>query len=279
MMPYAYAPPAQLNPLYAAPLDDRDDAIVQEAAFAQLAVVGKEEVDRSRTGQTGRNIWAALSGHHTAERVRIYRLRAVDGMAWTYAQPYSGSAQMPGEHHFVLRGSFAHPVEVLPPHRNWRKFRFVMAVCVLTLFLLFLFGAGLLFLLLMILLFPPRAQYRSPDKALAKWLSSQPIVRDVVRATRFGWVGFLGTGGWKLRWVIQLYARGDGTSTLVCKAPDVGRIDFTRARVGFAQATAIARAFQAVMPQTEALPSYRGGPPMAAPPAAQRPLDEPLFSF
>jgi hypothetical protein len=73
----------------------------------------------------------------------------------------------------------------------------------------------------------------------------------------------MGSRGWKLPWVIQLHSLGDGTSRLVVKSPDIGRVSLMQWRVGFGQAQGIARAIQAALPQGS-----------FAPP--QRPLQEPF---
>ncbi|MGH7330765.1 MAG: hypothetical protein ACREJX_20640, partial [Polyangiaceae bacterium] len=228
--------------------DDNDAAIVQESAASQLALDEKREIPR-QSETTGQSIWAAFSGTHRAVKVRIYRVRSMDGLAWTYAQPYSTSYQMPGEHSFVLRGSFPQPIEVQPPDNNWRRPRFLMAVGMISLLLLFVYGAGLLVFGLFALMFPMRAKFKSPDPALAKWIKSQSTLVNAVRGTKWGWLGLLGSGGWRLPWVVRLTPRGDGSSDLVIKAPDIGRLSLTRYRVGFSQAAHIARSFQSVLVQ------------------------------
>jgi hypothetical protein len=267
MQSYApYAPPAY-PPAFqgdATAADDDDRAILLEAQEAQLAVVDKQEAQRSTDGKFGRGAMAFF-GTHTAERVRTYSVRAPDGAAWTYTQPYSAFRQMPGEHSFVLHGAFPQPVQVIPPSNQWRRPRFYMLVGSLTLVLLLFFGLGLLVPVALIFLVPPWAQFKSPDAGLAKWLGAHPLVKSTVRATKFGWLGLLGAGGWRLPWAIQLYSLGDGRSRLVVKAPDVGRHSLTRYRVGFWQASAIARAFQSVMP-----------PGSHAPP--QQPLQRPAWA-
>ena len=228
--------------------DDNDAAIVQEAAASQLALDEKREIQRqNETG--GQSIWAVFSGTHRAVKVRVYRVRSMDGLAWTYAQPYSTSYQMPGEHSFVLRGSFPQAIEVQPPDNNWRRPRFLIAVSVTSLLLLFVYGAGILVFLLFAWLFPMRAKFKSPDPALAKWIKSQSVVVSAVRSTKWGWLGLFGSGGWKLPWVIRLTPRADGNSDLVVKAPDIGRLSLMRYRVGFSQAAHIARSFQGALVQ------------------------------
>jgi hypothetical protein len=250
MQSYApYAPPAH-PPAFqgqATAADEDDRAILLEAAEAQLTVIDKQEVCRSSDGKFRRGAMAVF-GTHTAERVRTYGVRAPDGAAWTYHQPYSSLRQMPGEHAFILRGAFPQPLQVVPPSNQWRRPRFYVLMGSLTLVLLFVFGIGLLVPVALVFLVPPWAQFRSPDLALAKWVGAQPLLKNTVRTTKFGWLGLLGAGGWRLPWVIQLYSLGDGTSRLVVKAPDVGRHSMTRYRVGFWQASLIARAFQSVMP-------------------------------
>ena len=240
--PHLSGPPMPMVYSNYAPADQGDQVIMQEAAAMQLALDGKEEASRANPGLTT-GLFALLARTHTAERVRVYRV-----LAWSYTQPYSRFAQLPGEHVFILRGALPRAVEVLPPSKQWRRPRFWISLVSVTILLLFLYGAGLLVPPLMILLFPPWAQYRSPDPTLAKWLGAQPAVKMAVSATKFGWLGLLGTGGWKLLWVIQLYSLGDGTSRLVIKAPDVGRVGLMHWRVGFGQAAAIARAIQSVLP-------------------------------
>ena len=237
---YPYSP-------YVAPAHDANDAaILEEAQHAQLAVVGKREVSVAERS-VGRDMWALVSGSHSSERARIYEVVAPDGLAWTYVQPYSGIAQMPGEHRFILRGGLSHPIEVVPPDLSWRRPRFVLSAIIVCFFLTFFYGLGLLLLGILLLVFPTRFRFRSPNPALAKWFAAQPAL-GTLRATRFGWIGALGTGGWRLPWVVRLESRGDGTSELVCKAPDVGRASFQRWRVGFYQASCIARAVQTFLP-------------------------------
>lgn len=226
--------------------DDNDAAIVQEAAASQLALDEKREIARQNE-TAGQSIWSVFSGTHRAVKVRVYRVRSADGLAWTYAQPYSVSYQMPGEHSFVLRGAFPQAIEVQPPDNNWRRPRFLIAVGLTSLLLLFVYGAGILVFLLFVWLFPLRAKFKSADPALAKWIKSQGTVVTAVRGTKWGWLGLLGSGGWKLPWVVKLTPRADGNSDLVIKAPDIGRLSLMRYRVGFSQAAHIARSFQSVL--------------------------------
>ena len=246
------------SPALASPPPDEDDrAILAEAHQGQLAVDDKQEVGRSSEGRFGRAAWTVLTSKHGAERVRTYRVRAADGLAWTYTQPYSASRQMPGEHTFILRGALPQPVQVLPPSNQWRRPRCWMLLLSATLVLLLFLGIGLLVPPLCILLFRPWAKFTSPDLALAKWVGAQPHVKASVKATKFGWLGFLGSSGCKLPWIIQLHSLGDGTSKLVIKAPDVGRWNLMRNRVGFVNAAAIARAFQGILPYGSTAPPQR----------------------
>jgi hypothetical protein len=262
--PYSQQPHQQYHSSYPPPpLDAGDQAILHEAQIAQLFVDDKREVTRGTQGQFGRAMGALFLGSHTAERVRTYRVRAPDGFSWTYTQPYSGTAQMPGEHSFILRGAFAAPVQVLPASNQWRRPRFIISFGMVTFCLLFLYGLGLLLPPLMILLWRPWPKWISADPRLAKWLSSQPFVKSAVGSTKWGWLGFMGSRGWRLPWVIQLHSLGDGTSRLVVKSPDIGRVSLMNWRVGFGQAQGIARAIQASLPQGS-----------FAPP--QRPLQEPF---
>ncbi|MEO8875406.1 MAG: hypothetical protein ABI461_07460, partial [Polyangiaceae bacterium] len=200
--------------------------------------------------------WAVFSNTYRASRIRMYRVRSLDGLEWTYTQPYAQvtGVQLPGEHSFILRGAAPQPVTVVPPNSSWRRPKFVMGVGVLSFLFLFLYGAGLLILGLFLLVYPIRARFKSADPAFVKFMKQQLPIVTAVRATKWGWLGLLGSGGWKLPWVVQLYSVGDGHSRLVIKAPDVGRHNLTRWRVGFAQAADIARAFQAILPPGSTAP-------------------------
>lgn len=252
-MSYAYSPAPSCAPApafaYAPPaIDDDDRAILVEAQQGQIAVDGREQIARPSNGELGRQAWAAVTGEHSAERVRTYSVRTLDGLVWTYLQPYSALRQMPGEHRFILHGALPHALQVIPPAMQWRRPRFWWLMGCATLFLLFFYGLGLFVPPLCILLFRPWARFTSPDPGLAVWVGAQPHVKARISATKFGWLGLLGSGGWRLPWVVQLYSLGNGRSQLVIKAPDVGRWSLTRYRVGFQNAAAIARAFQAILP-------------------------------
>ena len=267
-IPYSAPPPApymqqQYQSYPPQPLDQGEQAILHEAAIAQLVVDDKREISRATAGSFGRNMWAAFGGTHTAGRVRTYRVRAPDGFVWTYTQPYSGLAQMPGEHSFILRGALPQAAQVLPASNQWRRPRFIISFGMMTFILLFVYGLGLLLPPLMILVWRPWPKWTSPDPRLAKWLSSQAFVKSAVGSTKWGWLGFMGSRGWRLPWVVQLHSLGDGTSRLVVKSPDIGRVSLMQWRVGFGQAQGIARAIQAVLPQGAFAP-------------AQRPLQEPF---
>lgn len=233
--------------------DDNDAAIVNEAAQIQLALDEKKEIGGPQQS-AAQGFWQAFSGSHQAVKARIYRVRSADGFSWSYFQPYSMSYQMPGEHRFVLRGALPQAIEVQGPHNNWRRPRFLISVYLTSFLFLFVYGAGILIFLLFAWLFPIRAKYKSPDPLLAKWIKTQPAVTTIVKATKWGWLGLLGAGGWRLPWVVRLTPRGDGTSELVVKAPDIGRHTLTRYRVGFGPALQLARAFQSVLPVNGLLP-------------------------
>lgn len=233
--------------------DDNDAGIVNEAAQARLALDDKRELT-AESQSTAKSVWQAFSGSHTPVKIRVYDVRSQDGFVWSYRQPYSMTYQMPGDHVFRLRGALPQMVEVLPAHNNWRRPRFLLAVGILSFFLLFLFGAGILVFLFFAWVFPMRARFRSTDKALEKWIKSRAELVKVVRATKWGWLGLFGSSGWKLPWVVRLTPRADGTSELVVRAPDIGRLSLTRYRVGFGPALVIARQFQAILePQTAPL--------------------------
>jgi hypothetical protein len=237
------------RPSHVTPLDARDHAILQEASTGFLAVDHREEVTRKSDGRTGRAVVSMLSGSHAAECVRTYHIRSSDGLTWTYAQPYSALAQIPGEHVFILSGNLPAPIQVIPAARQWRQLRFWILASIFTFFLMFFFGVGLLIPPLLLWIFKPWPTFVSPAPQLAKWLRAQPSVNAALRSVKFGWVSFGGSRSWKLPWVIQLHALGDGTSRLVVKAPDIGRASLASWRVGFLQAATIARAIQAVLPR------------------------------
>lgn len=239
---------------YEPAFDDNDAAIVQEAAQAQLVLDEKKEIALQQ--QEPNSIWTVLSNTYRAGKIRTYRVRTADGLSWTYTQPYSTAmnAQLPGEHSFILRGAPPHAITVVPPDTSWRRPKFVIGVSTLCLVLVFAYGTGILAAILIALAFPIRARFKSADPAFAKFVKSQIVVTTAVRATKWGWLGLLGSGGWKLPWVIQIYSLGDGTSRLVIKAPDIGRHNLTRWRVGFAQAANLARAFQTLLPPDSNFP-------------------------
>jgi hypothetical protein len=233
---------------YQPPFDDNDAAIVHEAAASQLALDEKQQV--ALQNEQPNSFWAAFSHTFRASIIRTYRVRSIDGLAWTYVQPYAklSNAQLPGEHTFILRGAPPQPITVVPPDSNWRRPRFIIGVSTLCFVLVFAYGIGILAFILIALAFPMRSRFKSSDPAFVKWVKSQIVITSAVRATKWGWLGLLGSGGWKLPWVIQLYSLGDGTSRLVIKAPDIGRHTLTRWRVGFTQAANLARAFQTILP-------------------------------
>jgi hypothetical protein len=246
--------PLSAGAYYEPAFDDNDAAIVHEAAQAELILDEKKDIALQQQPQNG--IWAVLSSRHRAGKIRTYRVRTTDGLSWVYTQPYSlpSNTQLPGEHSFILRGAPPQPITVVPPDPSWRRVKFVMAVSITSFFLLFAYGLGILVFGLFALLFPMRARFKSSDAAFAKWVKSQLVISSAVRATKWGWLGILGSGGWKLPWVIQLYSLGDGNSRLVIRAPDIGRHNLTRWRVGFAQAAALARAFQTILPPGSTAP-------------------------
>ncbi|MEO7110411.1 MAG: hypothetical protein ABI183_08250 [Polyangiaceae bacterium] len=248
------AQPMGAGAYYEPAFDDNDAAIVQEAAQAQLALDDKKEVALQQ--QESNSMWTVLSNTYRAGKLRTYRVRTVDGLAWTYTQPYSTtmSAQLPGEHSFILRGTPQHPITVVPPDSSWRRPKFIIGVATLCTVLLFAYGIGILAFILIALAFPMRSRFKSNDPAFAKFVKSQIAITTAVRATKWGWLGLLGSGGWKLPWVVQLYSLGDGSSRLVIKAPDIGRHNLTRWRVGFAQAANLARAFQTILPPDSSFP-------------------------
>lgn len=248
------AAPSGAGAYYEPAFDDNDAAIVQEAAQAQLALDEKKEIALETQAQN--SVWSVFSNTYRASRIRTYRVRTMDGLEWIYTQPYAQTSgvQLPGEHSFILRGTAPQPVTVVPPDANWRRVKFVLSVSMTSFLFLFLYGAGLVIFGLFLLMFPIRARFRSTDPGFAKWVKTQLPITTAIRATKWGWLGLLGSGGWKLPWVVQLYSLGEGYSRLVIKAPDVGRHNLTRWRVGFAQAADIARAFQTILPPGSAAP-------------------------
>jgi hypothetical protein len=248
------AQPMGAGAYYEPAFDDNDAAIVQEAAQAQLVLDEKNQI--ALETQPSSSMWAAFSHTFRANLIRTYRVRSHDGLSWTYTQPYRTTtySQLPGEHTFILRGAPAQPITVVPPDSNWRRPKFIIGVSTLCLVLVFAYGIGILAAILIGLAFPFRARFKSSDPAFAKFMKSQIAITTAVNATKWGWLGLLGSGGWKLPWVIQLYSLGDGTSRLVIKAPDIGRHNLTRWRVGFAQAANLARAFQTILPPDSRFP-------------------------
>ncbi len=232
---------------YQPAFDDNDAAIVQEAAQSHLVLDEKKEF--TLQNEQPNSMWSLFSGTFRAGKIRTYRVRAPDGLAWTYTQPYGSMSnmQLPGEHSFVLRGAPPFALTVAPPDSNWRRPKFIIGVATLSIVLLFAYGIGILAFILIALAFPIRSRFKSSDAAFAKFVKSQIVITNAVRATKWGWLGLLGSGGWKLPWVIQLYSLGDGSSRLVIKAPDIGRHNLTRWRVGFTQAENLARAFQTIL--------------------------------
>jgi hypothetical protein len=248
------AEPMGAGAYYQQAFDDNDAAIVQEAAQSQLALDEKKEI--ALQTQQPNSVWSVFSSTFRAGKIRTYRVRTVDGLSWTYTQPYSTTmnAQLPGEHSFILPGAPPFALTVVPPDSNWRRPKFIIGVVTLSTVLLFAYGLGILAFILIALAFPIRSRFKSSDAAFAKFVKSQIVITTAVRATKWGWLGLLGSGGWKLPWVIQLYSLGDGSSRLVIKAPDIGRHNLTRWRVGFAQAANLARAFQTILPPGSVAP-------------------------
>ena len=240
-----------------APLDDSDQYILQEAQSAGLVVEATDEITVGGSSKTSAAAAALFLGRHSAQSVRVYRVRAANGMSWTYTQPYSSSSQMPGTHEFTLQGALAAPVKVTPRDKNWRRLRFKMLMIAFCGMLTFVFGIGLVLAFLLTKLFPYYPKFRSTNAETAKWIGSQRELRAIVRRTQFGWFGFLGVGGWKLPWIIQLFSLGDGTSQLLIKAPEAGKASYQRWRVGFAQAMAIANEFQRVLPRDANVPAQQ----------------------
>jgi hypothetical protein len=239
---------------YEPAFDDNDAAIVQEAAQSRLVLDEKKEI--ALQTEPSSSMWSIFSATFRAGKVRTYRVRTLDGLSWTYAQPYGAGSnmQLPGEHSFVLRGAPPFALTVVPPDSNWRRPKFIIGVATLSIVLLFAYGIGILAFVLIALAFPIRSRFKSADAAFVKFVKSQIAITSAVRATKWGWLGILGSGGWKLPWVIQLYSLGDGNSRLVIKAPDIGRHNLTRWRVGFAQAENLARAFQTILPPDSNFP-------------------------
>lgn len=239
---------------YQPAFDDNDAAIVQEAAASQLVLDEKKEI--ALQNEQANSMWSIFSATFRASKIRTYRVRTTDGLAWTYTQPYGSlsNTQLPGEHSFVLRGAPPFPITVVPPDSNWRRPKFLIGVITLCTVLIFAYGIGILAFILIALAFPIRSRFKSSDAAFAKFVKSQIVITSAVRATKWGWLGLLGSGGWKLPWVIQLYSLGDGTSRLVIKAPDIGRHNLTRWRIGFLQAANLARAFQTILPPDSQAP-------------------------
>jgi hypothetical protein len=245
-----YAPPP--------PLDADDELVLREIHESQLWILDRSQHARGDDGRFGRGV-GAFFGTHEAEKTRVYRVQSPDGYAWSYVQPYSIARQMPGEHHFVLRGALPQAITVEPPSNTWKRPSTWMRLTILSVALLLFFGLGVLVPIIFLAVHPYRAKFVSTNPLLAKWIRAQAPLVMQVRATSFGWTGLLGTGGWKLPWCIQLHSLGNGTSRLVVKAPDAGRWSITRNRAGFAQAVALARVFQLILRTDHAVPAQ---PPM-----------------
>jgi hypothetical protein len=148
-----------------------------------------------------------IFGSYQASGLLLLTVLAPNGARWVYVQPYSMSAALPGEHHFVLAGTPTAPLLARGPGWFSRNFRLRMVLS--TFLLLSVFGAPLAVALLVFFPRPPKLD-GGPE---AVSLNASSAVRRQVFANRFG------IGNFILPWVIQVYGMGEGRSRLVCRAP------------------------------------------------------------
>jgi hypothetical protein len=207
------------------------DALRAEAARSGLTVERFEEIDLS--SPTLHSTIGTFLGHHEAHQLVAMTVSASDGARWVYVQPFSSTAAMPGEHHFLLRGAPSAPLVAAGPGWFSRAFRLRLLLAAL----LAISIVGIPIAVLLLVAFPRPARLRGGREA--ELVNASGVLDARLFASR------LGAGSFILPWVMQVFSRGGGASCFVCRAPKTCSATVFGAPVAdFAWALDVARTVQ-----------------------------------